>query len=159
MALAPFPETTAPDSIRTLRMSERVEQLVQLPLFSQCSKRHLRALARLTRQQQLEAGATLITEGSDSDEAYVILAGLAVVRRKGRKIAELRTGDVAGELGLLLERPRMATVSARTPLECLVIRRSDLRACIAEAPDLGWLLLQTVALRLSSATHSAPGQA
>ena len=52
----------------------------------------------------------------------------------------------------------MATVSARTPLECLVIRRSDLRTCIAEAPELGWLLLQTVALRLSNVKPTAPGQ-
>ena len=84
MTFAPFPETMAPDSIRTLRMSERIEQLVQLPLFANArSDTYVRSHA-LTRQQQLEAGATVITEGGDSDEAYVILVGVAVVRRNGQ---------------------------------------------------------------------------
>lgn len=148
MTLAPFSDTPRPPSTRRLGQAERVEHLRLLPLFADCSKTQLKALARLTEVVLREAGADLLVEGDPSSEAYIIVAGSAVVRRKGRKVAELGVGDVVGELGLLAERPRNATVTALTPMELLVMSRDDLRAALAESPELGWQLLRTVAARL-----------
>ena len=78
----------------------------------------------------------------------MIVAGSAQVRRNGRKIAELGRGDIVGELGLLLNRPRNATVKATSSVECLALDQAALKATVSEFPALGWRLLQTVAARL-----------
>jgi CRP-like cAMP-binding protein len=131
-----------------MNQDERVRLLGGLALFSGCSKRQLKALAKLTRVVQIEPGEMLITAGAASTDAYLITAGSAEVKgRGGRKVA-FGPGDVVGELGLLLDRPRNATVRATTPLECLALSRRDLRAAVETSPELGWSLLETVAERL-----------
>ena len=135
---------------RRVKLDERAQLLARLPIFAHCSKRHLRSLARLSRQVQVEAGSALFTEQGVSTEAYVIIAGTVEVRSKGRKVATLGPGEIVGELGLLLERPRSATVTALTPLDTLAITRVDLRAAVIESPELGWAILEAVAHRLSA---------
>jgi CRP-like cAMP-binding protein len=137
-------------SARRMRLTDRAQLLAGLPLFSGCAKRDLKAVARLTFPVQVESGTALFTEGAPSTEAYVIVAGTVEVRAKGRKMATLGPGDIVGELGLLLDRPRNATVRALTPLDTLAISRRDLRAAVLDAPALGWSLLEAVAHRLSS---------
>ena len=78
-----------------------------------------------------------------------------MVRRNGRKIAERGPGDIVGELGLLLPRDHIATVTATTPLEVLVLPQRALREAVDEVPGLGWKLLQTVADRMA---QDATGQ-
>ena len=131
-----------------MNQDERVRLLGGLALFRGCTKRQLRSLAKLTRIVQIEPGEMLITAGAVSTDAYLITAGSAEVdSRKGKKV-QFGPGDVVGELGLLLDRPRNATVRAVTPLECLALGRSDLKAAVETSPELGWSLLQTVAERL-----------
>ena len=149
MALSPYPDNRRVSS-RKVRLTECVDHLARLPLFSTVSKRHLRSIARLTHAGQIEAGANLITEGASAGEAFVIIAGTAVVRRGGRKIAEVGVGDVVGEMGMLLNLPRNSTVQAVTPLEYLVVSRNTVKACVAESPELAWLLIEAVAERASS---------
>ena len=132
-----------------LKLDDRAKHLARLPLFADVSRRHLRSLARASRQVLLEPGANLFTEGAPPTDAYVIVAGSARVHRGNRTIATLGAGDVVGELGLLLERPRNATATALTPLDVLAIARDDLRAAVLTTPELGWVLLETVAQRLS----------
>ncbi len=132
-----------------------MEHLARVPLFASCPKRHVRRLARMARHEVLGADQALIVEGDLSREAYLLIAGHAVVRRGGRKIAELGPGDFAGELGLLLDRRRTASVRTVTPVEYLVLDRDALKEAIEEYPDLGWRLLQTVASRLADNSRAA----
>jgi CRP/FNR family cyclic AMP-dependent transcriptional regulator len=132
-----------------LAQSHRVEILQQLPLFDGVAKRHIRHFARLTRIEQFGTDQDLLKEGEPSTVAFALLAGTAVVRKKGRKVAELGPGDLAGELGLLLERPRASTVRSTSPVECLALDRRALKAAVVEFPEFGWRLLETVAQRLS----------
>lgn len=80
----------------------------------------------------------------------MIVAGHALVRRNGRKVAELGPGDIVGELGLLLHRDHIATATASTPLEVLVLPQRALRDAVDEIPGLGWKLLQTFADRIAA---------
>lgn len=137
-------------SARRMKLDDKAALLAALPLFGACTKRHLKSLAKLTRAVQVEPEAPLFTEGAPSTEAYVIVAGTAEVRSKGRKVAVLGPGEIVGELGLLLERPRNATVRALTPIDTLAISRDDLKAAVLESPELGWALLEAVAHRLSA---------
>ncbi len=131
-----------------MNQDERVRLLSGSALFRSCSKRQLRSLAKLTRVVQVEPGEALVTAGAPSTDAYLITAGSAEVKARNGRSATLGPGEVVGELGLLLDRPRNATVRARTPLEVLALSRSDLKAAVEASPELGWSLLQTVAERL-----------
>ncbi|MGH1493618.1 MAG: cyclic nucleotide-binding domain-containing protein [Acidimicrobiales bacterium] len=123
-----------------------------MTLFENCSKKDLRNLASRTRFEQVEAGHTLLAEGSPSSNLYLLLAGTVSVRRNGRRIASLGAGDAVGELGVILGEARNATVKAETPVEMLVLDRPALRRAFDEVPGLGWKLLTSVAERLSSSS-------
>jgi CRP-like cAMP-binding protein len=131
----------------------RADQLARVSLFTRCSKRELRRLARESHVEQVDAGQALVTAGSPARQLYVILGGEAVVRRAGRTIGRLGVGEVVGELGLLSGAPRNADVVADGPLEVLGLDRDGLRRALDEVPGLSWKLLVTVAERLQ------PGQA
>ena len=152
----PFPDEGRPLSRRTLARATQVDHLAGVSLFAGCSKRDLRHLARSTRLELHEPDDVLFAPGQPSREAFVIVAGHAVVRRNGRKIAERGPGDIVGELGLLLHRDHVATVTATTPLEVLVLPQRALREAVDEVPGLGWKLLQTVADRMAEDTAGQP---
>ncbi len=144
-----IPSPTPGADQRKVAQSERMEILGRLALFDGAAKRHLREIARHTRLEQFEPDQDLLVEGQPSISAFVIVAGRASVRRKGRKVAEVGPGDIVGELGLLADRPRNATVRALGPMECLALERAGLQAAVMEHPALGWALLGTVAERLN----------
>jgi CRP/FNR family cyclic AMP-dependent transcriptional regulator len=134
---------------------QQIAQLQRVPLFERCSKRDLSRLVAKTRFEQVDAGHVLFTAGSPSRNLYLLVAGSATVERDGRRVATLGPGDVVGELGVILDRPRNATVAAETPIEWLVLDRAALRAAIDEIPGLGWKLLQAVASRFDDASESS----
>jgi CRP/FNR family transcriptional regulator, cyclic AMP receptor protein len=129
---------------------EVAEHLAVLPLFNGCSKRELRHLAALAHQRQLEVGQHVFEQGQPAAAAYVVVAGRGEIRRNGRKIATFGSGDVVGELGLLLRRDHSATVTATTPVEVVALPRAALRQAVEDVPGLAWHLLEAVAERLSS---------
>lgn len=131
-----------------MRQEARVQALSGSPLFAGCSKQQLKALARLTRVVRVDKGDALITAGAPSSDAYLVTAGTAEVRQRRGKPVALGPGDVVGELGLLLDKPRNATVVATSSLECLALGRDDLQAAVETSGQLGWVLLQAVASRL-----------
>ena len=131
-----------------MNQDERARLLAASSLFRGCTKRQLRSIAKVTRVVQVEAGQVLVTAGAISTDAYLITAGSAEVKGRNGRTAQVGPGDVVGELGLLLDRARNATVRARTPLECLALGRDDLKAAVLASPELGWTLLCTVAERL-----------
>ena len=134
--------------------SDRIRCLRDVPLFENCSKRDIRTLASQTRIEQIEAGHTLLAEGSPSPNLYLLVTGTLSVHRNGRQVASLEPGDPVGELGFILGQPRNATIRAETPAELLVLDQTSLRRALDDVPGLGWKLLKSVAERLNS---SAPG--
>jgi len=153
----PFPDEGRRPSPRTLARASQVDHLAGLTLFAGCSKRELRHLARSTRLELREPDDVLFAAGHPSREAFVIVAGHAVVRRNGRTVAALGPGDIVGELGLLLRRDHTATVTATSPLEVLVLPQRALRQAVEEVPGLGWKLLQTVAGRMAENANGSLG--
>jgi CRP-like cAMP-binding protein len=147
--LPPFPDEGRRPATRLARAA-KVDHLAVLPLFEHCSKRDLRHLADATRVEQFEPGDVVLREGEPSREAYVVVAGRAVVRRNGRRIAELGPGEFVGELGLVLHRDHSATVTAETVLELLVLPQAALREAVDHVPGLGWKLIQTIGARMTA---------
>ena len=130
------------------------DELARVPLFARCSKRELRRLASEAHVEQIEPGQKLVSRGAPSPCLYVILAGTADVERDGELLDRVTTGDIIGELGLLLDEPRNADVVATSPLEVLSLDQAGLRRALEAVSGLAWTLLATVAERLHRAQTS-----
>lgn len=98
-----------------------LDRLKQVPLFSRCSQNDLRKVISATDELSVEAGRILMEQGRSGREALIVIEGTAVVKRSNRKIGTLGPGDYMGELSLLDQGPRTATVVAETPMRLLVL--------------------------------------
>jgi hypothetical protein len=111
---------------------------VPTPLFDELSDEEFQEVAQLLDAQSFEPGRTLVVEGEPGDSMFIVVRGQLEVTTRGPqgdvKLAELSSGDFFGEVALLHGRPRTATIKARTPAECLVLRRDDWQALVARFP-------------------------
>src|SRR5581483_8481862 len=116
------------------RRDAHLDHLQQVPLFRGCDRDELRKVARRTTGLPVAAGQTLVNEGERGLEFFVIVDGRARVTRHGQDVGELGPGDFFGELALLIDAPRNATVTAVTPMEAIVLSRKEFEAALADAP-------------------------
>jgi CRP-like cAMP-binding protein len=122
-----------------------VDDLKRVPLFSDLSQRQLRSLAKLFRERTYTPGKTVVREGHMSGVGFFVIAeGEAAVTVNGRQVAKLNAGQYFGELALISERERTATVTSVTPLRCLEVPIWDFREFALANPDVTWKLLQHV---------------
>ncbi len=136
------------DNPRVLRRDAKIELLRRIPLFERCSRRELARIAGVADELELPEGRTLTEEGRSGREFIVLVEGRAEVRRKGRRVNVLSAGDFLGEISLILDRPRTATVRTTTPSRLLVVTARDFRALMGEMPSIQTKVLQTLAERL-----------
>lgn len=131
-------------------------QLRRVPLFAQLSPEDLQRIAAVASERWFEEGAALVREGEVGDELFVVLEGRVRVVHLGADGAErlIRTygeGDHIGELAVLRERPRVATVVADGgSVRTLVIGGEGLKAILRERPDAAMAMLATLAERLGT---------
>lgn len=135
------------------RQSDKIDVLSGVPLFAGLSKRELGEIARNVTEVEISPREYLTFEGEIGNQAMVILAGKVTVRKKGRKVAELTTGDVVGEMSLVTNRPRNASVRADTFVAALVMNSKEFGMVMDEHPQVATKILRTVAERLSEAGH------
>jgi CRP-like cAMP-binding protein len=126
------------------------EDLQRVPLFSDLDGRQLKKLAEHFRERTLEPGTSVVQEGTMSGVGFFVIAdGEVTVSRAGHEVATLGAGDHFGELALISERERNATVSAKTRVRALEIPFWDFRDFAHANPDVTWKLLQHVVEMLS----------
>ena len=130
----------------------KIELLSRVSLLSRCSKKELERIAMLADLIDFKEGDTLMTEGSRGAEFFVIVDGAAEVIKGGNRLAELGAGDWVGEIALLCDVPRTATVVASTPLETLVLTRQGFSALIHDVPSIGTKVLAATGERLAEQT-------
>jgi CRP/FNR family transcriptional regulator, cyclic AMP receptor protein len=135
-----------------LHRNEKVEWIRHVPLFSQCSKRELAQIAGLADEIDLREGKVLIREGERGREFFVLLEGSAEVTKDGRRINTLRAGDFFGEIALVSNSPRTATVAAISPVHTLVITDRSFRRLLDEQPEIQRKVLVALAERLAPAS-------
>ena len=127
-------------------MSAVVDELGAVRLFGGLSQRQLRQLARLMKERTFRPGVTIVEEGTMSGVGFFIVAeGEASVSVDGREVARIGPGDHFGELALINEDARTASVTSVTRLRCHVIAFWDFRKFAKDNPDVAWRLLQHVA--------------
>jgi CRP/FNR family transcriptional regulator, cyclic AMP receptor protein len=125
----------------------RVETLSAVPLFSACSKKELRQIAKVADEIDLREGKVLTRQGGPSGEFFVLLEGTVDVERDGETINSLGPGDFFGELGLVSHQPRTATVTATSPILALVITETNFKRLLREDPHISEKVLEAVADR------------
>jgi CRP-like cAMP-binding protein len=133
-----------------LRSKAKNDLLRSVPLFEHCSRRDLGKIAAITEEVAVEDGKVLITEGDRGREFFVIISGEVEVRRRGRKVAALGPGTYFGEIALLSQRPRTATVTAVTPLRVLVIADQAFVDLLDEIPELWLKVARSLAERVAA---------
>lgn len=111
-------------------------QLKDVPFFGGLSKRELATVAQLTDEVDVEAGRVLVREGDSGHEFFVIIDGTAEVLRNDAPIAELGPGEFFGEMALLDEDRRTATVRAISAMKVLVMTRKGFRDVDRSMPQL-----------------------
>ena len=128
-------------------MPSVAEDLKRVPLFSGLSQRQLRQLAKdFIRDRRVPAGTLLAKQGEMSGIAFWVIAeGEAAVIVDGTRVGTMGPGDHFGELAMISERERTATVEAVTPMRCHTVQFWHFRAFAKKNPDVTWKLLQHVA--------------
>jgi CRP-like cAMP-binding protein len=133
-------------------MAGLTDELKRVPLFSGLSERQLKRLSRDFKPRDVAPGTTPVRQGEMSGVGFfVVTGGEASVTVDGAKVAQLGPGDYFGELGLISERARTATVTAETPLQFLELASWDFRQFIQGNPEASWTLLQYVVDLLAEA--------
>jgi CRP/FNR family transcriptional regulator, cyclic AMP receptor protein len=133
----------------------KTDQLRGVQMFSACTEKELAQIARACDELAVEPDAVIVEEGTAGEGFYLIGTGEAVVTRGGRDVATVGPGQYFGELSLLDEAPRNATVTAKTPMTLIRLRRREFSAVLDSWPGVAHKLLQQMARRLRQADEQS----
>jgi CRP/FNR family transcriptional regulator, cyclic AMP receptor protein len=124
-------------------------RLEQIPLFADRSAEERAAIAPCMREVTVDAGTSLVTQGDNAYELFVIESGNAEVRMDDRVVRTLGPGDVVGEIGLLATGTRTASVVATSPLRLLAMFTREFKQLEGNMPGLAKSLRETMAKRVA----------
>lgn len=122
--------------------------LAEIGIFSELSKRELRAVSRLMTPLEVKEGATLTRQGDPGREFMIIVSGTAKVDIDGMTVAHLGAGDFLGELAVISGTRRTATVTATSAMEIEVLNRREFMSLLDESAQLGRKILVGAVKRL-----------
>jgi CRP/FNR family cyclic AMP-dependent transcriptional regulator len=131
-----------------LRKNAKVDLIKSAPLFSECSRKHLNEIAEIADEIDLGEGKELTKEGRPGREFFVLIDGTADVKRGNRRINQMGAGDFFGEISLITQRPRTATVVATSPVRALVITDRSFRRLLEHQPEIQGKVMSALAARL-----------
>jgi CRP/FNR family cyclic AMP-dependent transcriptional regulator len=127
------------------------DQLKNVPLFAALPDKDLKSLANSLRERTFPAGGVVVEEGKSGVGFFLIESGEATVTRGGNAVRKLGPGDYFGEIALIAETPRSATITADTDLLCHGLTPWDFKPLVEANGSIAWALLETLARRLAEA--------
>jgi len=128
-------------------MDTKIAQLKQLPLFAGYSRKQLAEVASVADQIDVPASYPLIRQGAAGHEFVVLAEGSAVVERDGEQIATIGDGDFVGELALLNDTKRTASVRTTAPSRLFVLAERDFRRLVGHIPAFAQRVMASAAAR------------
>jgi len=128
-----------------------VALIEQVPLFAGLDQRELRSIAESLKDRSFPAGGTVVEEGATGLGFFVIESGAATVSVGGREVKTLGAGDTFGEIALIADIPRTATIRATTELRCYGMTVWDFRSIVEANASIAWKLMQSLARALAAA--------
>lgn len=131
--------------------SDPTEALERVPLFAGLDRREVQQIARLFKVRHFAEGETVVREGSGGAAFFLIDSGTAKVAIRGVERAALQQGDYFGEIALIDEGTRMATITATSELVCFGLTFWEFRPLVQNNGAIAWKLLQSMAKMLRAA--------
>jgi CRP/FNR family cyclic AMP-dependent transcriptional regulator len=128
--------------------------LSDVPLFSGLSKRHLNRIAEVAKSRRYSRYSTIVRAGDPGNAFFVILDGAVLVKTPGKRAKRLTAGDSFGEMALLDDAPRSATVDADDEVLVMLLGRKAFNRILEKEPKISTALLRTLAQRLRAAQNS-----
>jgi CRP-like cAMP-binding protein len=125
-----------------------LDVLQRVPLFSELKGKQLKRVGETMSKRVFSAGEAITTEGEVSVGFFVIERGRARVTMHGEEVGELGPGDHFGEISLIAETPRAATVTAETDLRCYGMTSWDFRSLVEGNGEIAWSILASTARKL-----------
>jgi porphyrinogen peroxidase len=122
--------------------------LRKIPLFAMCTAYELKFIASRVQSREFPIGAKLCAQGERASEFFVVVDGNAEARRDGSVLRTMGPGDFFGEIALIDEGPRTATVTSTSPLRCLVIASPQFRDVLGQNANIAVRILDAVTRRL-----------
>jgi CRP/FNR family transcriptional regulator, cyclic AMP receptor protein len=135
-----------------LRKDAKIDLLRSIPLFSNCSKRDLSSVSAIADEIDLKEGKELTRQGKPGREFFVLVEGTADVLKNNRKVAALKAGDFFGEIALVSDAPRTATVRASSPVLALVVTERNFKRLLDDQPEIERKVLTALAERVAPTT-------
>ena len=137
-----------------MSLNEEVELLRNIPMFANIEPSKLKLLAFTSERMTFKSGDTLFKQGEAGDSAYVIIGGEANVIVDTPKgpltVAKLKRNDIVGEIAILCDVPRTATVQAASKLEAMVIAKDLFFRLVMEFPQMAVEIMRELARRLDA---------
>jgi putative iron-dependent peroxidase len=144
--------------LKEVSVHESEELLRKIPLFAKCTAQELKFIASRVETRDFPSGAILCTQGERGGDFFVITIGGADARRDGSVIRKLGPGDFFGEIALIDEGRRTATVTATSPIRCLAIAPRQFRDVLGQNADVAVRILDAVTQRLRATLPATTGQ-
>lgn len=132
-------------------MPATIEQLQRVPLFADLDRKELESLSSSFKERTFNAGDTVASEGSGGVGFFVIDEGEAKVTLRGEERAKLGPGDYFGEIALIDEGARTATITAETDMRCYGLTSWEFRPLVEGNSQIAWKMLQALANQLREA--------
>jgi voltage-gated potassium channel len=131
-------------------MSDSIAEILgTVPLLSGLDKKHLSHMAQDFKERSVPAGTVIIRQGDDHGMGFfVVKDGEAVVTVDGNEVTRLGPGSYFGEVALISDRVRTASVTAATDMTVLVMMLTDFRAFVKSDGEVAWRLLEHVGMLL-----------
>lgn len=134
----------------SLPVSARIDAIRRLPLFRHLSYKETVSVLAIAEARTMSPNSEVVKEGTPGDQMYVLSSGQVSVERNGAVIAHLGAGGFFGEMSLVDDMPRSATVRTMEPTELLVLEKKDMLALMQRDPVLGLKIAFCLAQALSS---------
>jgi CRP-like cAMP-binding protein len=131
-----------------LHRNKKIDLLKRVPLFAGCSKKELDQISRIADELDFRPGKTLIKQGSPGREFFVLVDGSAEIQRNGKKIDSAGPGEFFGEMALLTDQPRNASVVTTSSVDALIITARNFRSLVESNPLIALKVMRAVADRL-----------
>jgi len=124
------------------------EFLARVPIFANCTPSEIEAIVAVAQESAFQEGQIIVTQGTPGQAFYLILSGRVEIIRDAQSLGAFGPGDFFGEMSLLDQAPRSATIKALEPTLCMMLSSWDFKALLEQHPSIAVKLLEILSRRL-----------
>ena len=133
----------------------KLEALHSIPIFGACGPGDLQRISQLVDEVDIPDGRVIMRQGDPGREMFIVASGTARAERDGRHIADFGPGGVFGEMSIIAEGPRTATVTAIEPMRAFVVGHREFHSLMDTYPDFKMRVLEGLATKIRRLEENA----